>query len=382
MRYLPLALIILLGLTPVRIMAQGEQEINVVGFRFLDYDDNYLPKDILQTRSAVLVSVPQQSATSSERGDWKSYSATAHAYLRKIGIDPDFYIYLDDVLAGSDASVAYANYLKERDIKYIIILSKNLIKTGSRIDTTNVMVISEFDGKPDIIANGQKAFKDQNKDLDKIMRDIFRITVRQEFQKSNNLIIDHPEFLGGINIITAERNVSYPLNLRTDMLAVPMYTNYKLPDNIPNNAINRRLEKEIEENNKLTDKMNDALKNAFKDYPWKYNLVDYSEGEDQLFKDGYSFVLLRLNTSGYSIREMLGYTPKPNETDYITIKKNPDGVMTFRSIPVNAPVYKFYVKQLARKEIYIGETWDADETWQDALNNFLTNLEDNLKKGR
>ena len=160
-----------------------------------------------------------------------------------------------------------------------------------------------------------------------------------------------------------------------------MFTDYKLPDNIPGNSMNHRIEKQVEESNKMTTRLNQSLKNAFSGYTWKYDLVDYDKGEDELFKEGYQFVLLRLNTSGYSIHQMLGYKIKPGETDYITIKKKPDGMVTFRSIPINAPVYKFYLKQLARKEIYIGETWDADETWQDALQNFLNNLEEYLKKG-
>ena len=359
---------------------QAEEEINVVGLRFLDYDNNSLPPDILQQRSAVFVSVPQKSETSSERGDWKSFATGAHSYLRKIGIDPEIYFYLDDVLAGPDASETYANYLKARNIKYLIILSKVLVKFGGKIDTTNVMVVSKFNGNSTFISNGEKAWKDQNKDLDRIMKNIYRITIKQDFKRTNNLIIDSPEFMGGINIITSLRNESYPLNLRTDKLAVPMFTEYIKPDEISNNSLNKRIEKEVDERNDQNTRLNENLKNVFRNYPWKYELVDYSRGEEQLFKDGYQFVLLRLNTSGYSIRQMLGYELNPSETDYITIKKKPDGVITFRTIPVNAPVYKFYIKQLARKEIYIGETWDADETWEDALNNFLKNLIDKLKR--
>ncbi len=364
------------------IYAQTEEEVNVVGIRFLDYSDDNLPQDILQQRSAVFVSVPKKSASNSERGDWKSYATEAHSYFRKIGIDPDIYIYMDDVLAGSDASVAYADYLNSREIKYIIILSKTLIKVGSKVDTTNVVVISKFNGKSSFISNGEKAWKDQNKNLSRIMKNIYAITVRQDFIKTNNLIIDQPEFLEGINIIPNLRNASFPENLRVDKLAVPLFTDYNLPDNIPDNSMNRRIEKEVNESNSMNARLNDALKQEFNSYPWKYDFVDYSKGEDQLFKDGYQFVLLRLNTSGYSIKQMLGYELKPNETDYITVKKKPDGSMTFRSIPVDAPVYKFYLKQLARKEIYIGETWDADETWEDALHNFLSNLEDKLKRER
>ena len=380
MRLLPSILYFILILSSFGLQAQVEEEVNVVGLRLLDYDNNNIPKDILQKRSAVLVSVPQRSASNSERGDWKSYAARAHSFLRKIGIDPVIYIYLDDVLAGPEVSAAYANYLSERGIKYIIILSKVLLKFGSKIDTTNVVVITAFNVNSTIISNGQTAWKDQNKDLEKIMRNIYRITVRQDFQKTNNLIIDQPEFLGGINIITSQRNESFPLNLRTDVLAVPRFTDYLIPSNVPDNAINNRILKDIRESNSANVKLNQELDNAFQGYSGKYELVDYSRGEDQLFKDGYQYILLRLNTTGLSIKQMLGYEIKPDETDYITIKKKPEGNITLRSIPSDAPVYKFYIKQLARKEVYIGETWDSDETWEDALRNFLSNLNDKIKR--
>ncbi len=126
--------------------------------------------------------------------------------------------------------------------------------------------------------------------------------------------------------------------------------------------------------------MNDRLGSVFSGYPWKYELIDYSVGEEQLLKDGFQYVLLRLNTSGYSIRQMLGYELNQGETDYITVLKKPDGTVTFRSIPITAPVYKYYIKQLVRKEIYIGDTWDGDESWEAALDHFLSNLRDKLKR--
>ena len=59
--------------------------------------------------------------------------------------------------------------------------------------------------------------------------------------------------------------------------------------------------------------------------------------------------------------------------------KNKDGKVTLRSIPVNAPVYKYYVKHLYTKDVYTGDKWDADETWEDALQNFIMKMKADLK---
>ena len=359
--------------------AQIDEEINVVGLRLLDYGIE-LPDDILQKRSAVFISVPQKSAQSSERGDWKSLSFQAHGYFKQIGIDAAVYIYLDDVLAGPDASRMYAKYLTEREIKYIIILSKVLVKSGNKIDTTYVAVITQFNGQPDFISNGQKAWKDQNKDLDRVMKNIYRISVRLEFKRTNFLIIDQPEFISGFNIITVKRNESFPTDLRVDKIAVPKFIDYEISSGYPQSPINNRISREIDENNNINSRLNARLENLFSIYPWKYELVDYGLGEEQLFKDGFQYVLLRLNTAGNSIRQMLGYELNQGETDYITVLKKPDGTITFRSIPVSAPVYKYYIKHLVRKEIFIGEVWDADETWDASLEHFIVNLKEKLNK--
>jgi hypothetical protein len=35
-------------------------------------------------------------------------------------------------------------------------------------------------------------------------------------------------------------------------------------------------------------------------------------------------------------------------------------------------VYKYYVKHINSGDIYLGEQWDGDDTWQDALFNHIS----------
>ena len=80
----PFFLIMIILLIVSNGYAQDEEEINVVGFRLLDYGRDNLPEDILMTRSAVFVSVPPVSKKSSERGDWKKFSTEAHKFLMQL----------------------------------------------------------------------------------------------------------------------------------------------------------------------------------------------------------------------------------------------------------------------------------------------------------
>jgi RNA polymerase sigma factor (sigma-70 family) len=138
------------------------------------------------------------------------------------------------------------------------------------------------------------------------------------------------------------------------------------------------VEKEIQKYNAKVASSNNVLKGAMQDYPFKYELVEYDGDDKKLYNAGYQYVLLNLNTTGYTIREMLNYEVDKNETDYITMKTS-NGKTILRTIPVHAPVYKFYVKHLVTGDVYLGTKWDADETMDEALKNYIQNFKDELK---
>jgi len=368
---------VLLILIYLPLFAQ-EEEINVVGFRFLDYS-NEVPEDLLQSKTVVLVSVPPVSKNSSERGDWKSFANEAHEYFKMIGVDPVAYVYLDDVYAGIDATKKYVEHFKKREIKYIIILSRVYIKIKNKESLRNVIAITPFSNDDRIIANGQQAYKDQNKDLENLMKKLYGITIRKDYVKTNHLIIDQPEFYGGLPLITGRRNMSYPMDLRVDKLAVPKFEEAPIPANRPGGMINNKIAEEVEKYNNSVERLNFELDRHFENYQWKYELIEYNPNEQELWRQGFLYILMRVNSSGRILKEMLEYERNDSETEYITLLKKPDGSFTLRTIPVDAPVHKFYIRSLARNEVYVGESWDADETWQDALKNFLNNLTDKLK---
>jgi len=355
-----------------------EEEINVVGYRFLNYSNN-VPEDLLQSKSVVLISVPPVSKSSSERGDWEEFASEAHEYFKKIGVDPVAYFYLDDLFSGIDATRVYVDHLKQREIKYIIVLSKVYLKIKNNESLRYVLVITPFSNDQNIIANGQPAYKDQNKDLENLMKNLYGITIRKDYVNTNHLIIDHPEFFGGLPIITGRRNESFPMDLRVDKLAVPKFEEATIPSNRPGGIINNKIAEEVENYNASVNRLNFELDRSFQNYPWKYELIKYNPEEKELWRQGFLYLLMRVSSSGRTIKEMLGYEVNDSETEYITLLKKPDGSFTLRTIPVDAPVYKFYIRSLARDEVYIGESWDADETWQEALNHFLNSLTDKLK---
>jgi hypothetical protein len=75
---------------------------------------------------------------------------------------------------------------------------------------------------------------------------------------------------------------------------------------------------------------------------------------------------------------LLNYEVDEDDEYYITVKIT-KGKPSMRYIPTQAPVYKYYIKNLKTKNIYLGKNWDADETWQESLKNVLYNITLDLK---
>lgn len=343
----------------------------------MDYG-NDLPAGLLDSRSAVFVSVPPKNSRTSERGDWKGFATEMHQEFRKMGIDAVMYLNAEDVTAGVDVTEAYSELLNSRQIKNLILLSRVNLKIGGNESERVVVVVTAYNGSKTFMSHGQPAWKDQDKDMAKVVKNLGRAVYRSKQEQKNFLITESPEFFTDVDIIKSRRFPSFAGDLKVDKLAVPMYTKVEIPQNRPGGAINNNIEKEIERYNARVESANNVLKSTLKNYPFAYEMVPFDGDEKKLFQQGFQYVLLNLHSTGYTIRELLNYEVDKSETDYITMKIK-DGKTLLRTIPVNAPVYKFYVKHLATGDIYIGTKWDADETVDEALKNHIDNFKDELK---
>ncbi len=359
-----------------------DEEVNNVGVRFLDYG-NDLPADLLSTRTAVLVAVPTVASNSPRRGDWRALAEEAHPTFKELGIDAILYMNFEDVVsAGVQATQAYADYLNDRQVKNIIVLSLVRLTEGDKVDDRYVVAITPFSGDAQIIANGQKAWKDQSKSLNRIMRSLERSVSRADQPKTNNMIIDVPEYFENISLVPDRRFESFPLNLKTDRLAVPVFSPVSIPDDRPGGILNGRIEKEAESLNAGYARQTKELMGYMNaSYPFEWDTVYFDGNEQRLIDEGFDYVLLSIYTTGSQIKEWLEYEMDPSVTTFVTVKQK-DGRTIMRNIPADAPVYKYYVKHLYSGEVYVGKTWDADEYWKDAFVNHMSNLIQSVVRGR
>ena len=353
-----------------------EEEINVAGLVFLKYNDN-MPENIRSAKTVVLVGTPAKPG-SSIREDWKGMVETAHKEFAAVGVDAIGYYFYEDVIAGKESKIAFAQAWKKREVENIIILSKVNVKVKNKASSRYVILGTAFNGESSLMSDGQDAWKTQSKDLGKALDKFVKTT--NKLKKGNLLVLDKPEYFNDASMVRGKRVESYYTDLATGKLAIPKFSLATAPSKIPSGIVNKQVEKQLVKANDQAKANNVALKRIVEaNYPMSFELTDPSESEKELLDKGFSFVLYRLHTSGKSIQRLLNYDVDDEDETYVTlIEKN--GKPTLRYIPVDAPVYKYYIKHIKSGNVYLGKDWDADETWQNAMQHWIKGVRKELKK--
>jgi hypothetical protein len=143
------------------------------------------------------------------------------------------------------------------------------------------------------------------------------------------------------------RSELYPLDLKTDNIAI-----VKIAD--------PAVQAEVE-----------ALLNAVYPFPNKIKFIDsVPEVEKDLRRQGMQFIMHFVHCSGKTARELLGYDVTRGESAYGSLTF-PNGTPQVKTIPVETPVYKFYIKHVESGNVFLGKKWDADESLVQAMKNHI-----------
>ncbi|MDX1627293.1 MAG: hypothetical protein R3345_01265 [Fulvivirga sp.] len=303
----------------------------------LEYVDE-LPEDLLATKSLVLVAVPDESRSPKIRGDWKKLAEKAQPGFRKAGIDAVAYYHLSDVYSGPEAAEAFAEKFEERLLDNVIFLWKK--------DDQYEIILTKISSEEGLIESGQKAWSIKGKDIDKMTHEIYLKAANSGQERKNLLIIEVPIYGEMAEIIKGRRGEYFDVNFASETLAVPAFAD--------TSQINKVMSK----------------------YPYNYEIVDPALSERELRDQGYQYVLYYVHTIGKNVKSILEYPTEASETAYISEVVN--GNPKVKSINIYTPVYKFYIKHIYSENVFLGTKWDADTTWWDALNNYITNLKNQL----
>ncbi|NJN29015.1 MAG: hypothetical protein HC819_25220 [Cyclobacteriaceae bacterium] len=127
------------------------------------------------------------------------------------------------------------------------------------------------------------------------------------------------------------------------------------------------------------EKEDAALEELLKEYfPVKYELVDPTLDERELEAKGFAMVLRFIHTRGMVAKAILDYDLSQMANAIASVAMV-QGEAQLKTIPAEEPIYKFYIKHLEYGNLFLGNKWDADRTWQAALTNHLQLMRMDLK---
>jgi hypothetical protein len=298
----------------------------------LSYSDA-IPEDLLASRAVVLY---DQSVTQKELEEMQTA-------FQQTGIDAEAYFNSDDVLAGVDPEKAFSVFLTARQISFLIFFSKE--------KQEYVITFVRYNGKGDLISNSTPAWQQKGLVLKEALLSTYRFAVSSQ-KKKNLLINDLPETDIPIKYFTGRRNETYTALVKTFKVAVPKFGNAQADT---------------------------ALVHMLKQYfPVKYELVDPELDDRELERKGFITVLRFIHTRGRVAKKILEYDLTQMASSIASVMML-NGEPQIKTIPAEEPVYKFYIKHLEYGNIFLGNKWDTDQSWQIALANHLQLMRLDLK---
>ncbi len=292
-----------------------------------------LPKDLLAARSIVFY---QSSYTSREL-------ETIQMYFQQTGIDAVAYLDIQRVLSGIDVQRIFSSYFITRKISYLILLQKT--------EKGYECIITEYTGTILFTDKSKVSWQQVNTSLHELLQTIYRFCI-STLKRKNFLINDLPETAIDIANLASKHVDKFAMEVKSFKVAIPKF---------PDAAMQAELESYLKDN-----------------FPAKYDFVDPALQDAELWQKGYRSILRFIHTRGDLAREILGYSPTQPTTSLATSYFS-EGELKIKTIPIKTIIYKFYFKNLEYGDMYLGNKWDADETWQDALKNHIDGLRVNLK---
>ena len=311
----------------------------LIAFLSVGHLQAQLPETLVTARSIVVMDLPlEKEGEFLMRGNWKKDAATIQKNLALMGVDAIAYLHAGDWNASATGKATFQEFFRKRKTTHLIVFSKTQEGLFS-------LSINSFET---LASQWNTTGGSLNQTLFRLGKEI----KKRDFAIENFLALPNPDIVTDVPITSWTASTTFPSQIGRSAVGVAKFD---------------------------TDEENNRLKAILESYPFEYELIDYTNNEDA-FRQGYQYVLLRMSTAGESIQNLLNYQVGINETDYISTVVADSTTTRLKTIPVGAFVYKFYFRHTVNHEAFVGRHWDADLTWEDALRNFVLNLRIAYKK--
>ena len=367
-----MALLALNCLTIAFVKGQAASHNSILNLDFLQYG-TMIPKELLSEKTAVFID--DQLAPALGKPSSQAFAEEAHTTFHRLGIDAVAYYNLDLVMAGTPVTRAFAENIKKRGISFALILKRT---TTSSQDTAYSLTLGRISENDLFFEAGQPAFQLQNNNLANLMQSLVRAVSTSGIERTNFLILEKPEFFKKTNIFASRRYERYNPDLKLDRLAVPLFEERGIPTKTPDGMSREEATRLVDRENQKTIAANEKLKSIMPQYPFGSGPVNKDQTETALRRDGYLFMLHNIHGRPATVSEILQYNSE-NPKAIFTSTTMVDGDTITKTLSPNEVVYKFYIKHLPTGEVFLGSHWDADTSWEAALENFINNLKFALK---
>ena len=188
----------------VPLKAQGKGDILACyGLRY----GEQLPKDVLTTRSACVLFLPN-----AQHVHWRRWAEEAHGYFRQIGVDVVIYILGADIFIGEEVLSMYAAQLRSRGVRNLAFLH---IGKGVGVQLS-IVPLAEADG---LVTYGASAWQHSAPTLSKLSVHFRQIITKQALPYSNWLISEQVESLPLVALVNKSVG-RLPSRLYTQYLGV------------------------------------------------------------------------------------------------------------------------------------------------------------------
>ena len=326
-----------------------------------------VPTDLNSERTAVIFSVPEKNGEFTEVGDHEKLLDRVHSAFVTMGIDAIFYLNEINFTASNNSRQSYTELFNTRRIKNIIFITQH---SGGY-----EFLMAPFDGSTRLIQDGTDVFYMESNELYSLLLNVGKEIRRADQELYNFLIPEKPNYLQGLSIVEKTLLKNYPGILRRSKLAVERFSGL---DTV--GISNAQVLQQIRSFNRTVANKNRELENILTSYPYEYELID-PMSDDEMKRKRYQFLLRSVSSSAGIVKQMLDYDVTASETGFVSVIPVMPDQTRVKTIPRNAIVHKFYIRQNISKNVHVGE-WDADVTWQEALRNMIGNLtqELNVKK--
>lgn len=305
------------------------------------------PANILGSKSVVLISVPAGSPF----GEWKKYADELQAFFGQEGIDAVAFYNVDLQRTIPNQVQPVPEFMLNRKISNLIFLV-----VGNE-GQPSILGIGPFNGKASFYNPGDIFWIRQFNEIKTVFNELNTLFKTGSFPRTNLLVNETPEFFDFEKPKFANNYASFPPGLEKKKIAIPLLKPY------PKFAGAQQLS---------SSHFHQPGLNA-------QQMANWNAALDALVADSlFDIHRVAMDTTTVPLLRRAGYTHVLNfvvaDSEYIY------GLFRYkkREEVEAAHLFKFYLEDLANRNVFLGRSWDAAIDWRTAFESFIAQMRKEL----